>query len=685
MASDDYDTGSNGSGSEAMSDTDGLTLKLIGWIKQDMGHVAEWRKEAREAFDFYSGNQWSEDDLNTLREKNRPPLVFNRVAPLVNAITGSEINNRREIRFIPREEGDAEANEVLSAAAEWFRDECGAEDEESDAFQDAVISGMGWTDTRLDFDDIPDGAPKVERMDCLEMGWDCYSQKPNLEDARRMWRVRELSYEDAAELTGVEEKSLLHAGWIKGFEDGEGAHDQDRADRYEGGQEEFADSYAKKKCLVVEIRWIEKQVYWRGPDLQNPGQLREYAKEQIDLISKNLPGFKAVKQYRKVVRRAFIGSQVLGKPDAPLVPPGTGLFGWECITGYRDKTKRHWYGVVRAAKDPQRWSNKFFSQVMFLLNSQSKGGIVAEESAFNDIRQAERSWAKADEITWAKDGSLSGDRPKVIPKSPAQFPAGFFTLFQEAKESISDVTGLSQEFIGTREVDQAGVLEYQRRQSSLNLLASLFNALRRYRKRQGRIMLFLIQEHLADGRLIRIVGDNLGQYVPLTKADVAQREYDIIVDDSPASPNERERTWQILMQMLPMVKDLITPDVAIEMLSISPLPASLVNDLRKKAQEAAAQPKPPGPEEVKAQAEQQKFQMEMAGKQADIQAKQVENQMDVEMKGIDLMIKQQEAALKAQVDRQKLQNDMNRLAVQEQANRIAAQRANSQRTSAAKQ
>src|SRR5690606_2834903 len=135
---EDYTSGPDSSDSGAMPDD--LTRKLIGWIKEDMPHVSKWRKEAREDFNFYAGNQWSEEDLNELRAKMRPALTFNRIAPLVNAITGSEINNRREVRYIPREQGDAHANEVLSNAAEWFRDECGAEDEESDAFQDAVIS-----------------------------------------------------------------------------------------------------------------------------------------------------------------------------------------------------------------------------------------------------------------------------------------------------------------------------------------------------------------------------------------------------------------------------------------------------------------------------------------------------------------------------------------------------------------
>src|SRR5690606_11933766 len=278
---------------------------------------------------------------------------------------------------------------------------------------------------------------------------------------------------------------------------------------------------------------------------------------------------------------------------------------------------------------------------------------------------------------------------------PAQFPAGFFTLFQESKEAINDVTGLSMEFLGTREVDQAGVLEYQRRQSSLNLLASLFNSLRRYRKRQGRVMLYLIQEHLADGRLVRIVGDDMRQYVPLTRADVANREYDIIVDDSPSSPNEKDRTWQILMQMLPMVRDMITPDIALELLSMSPLPASLVEKIRQKAMEAQQQPQPPSPEEMKAQLEMQKGQMELEGKQLELQAKQAETalnlqakqadaQIGAEMKGLDLMIEQEKARMQLAVEEQKLQNEMQGLAIRSEQNRIARQRANSQRTSSAK-
>lgn len=678
---DDYAVSASDDG-ERRSDYGGLLLRLKGWYTKDIVRVQKWREEAKESFEFFAGKQWSEDDENALRAKNRVPVVFNRIAPIVNAVVGSEINNRREVQYIPREIGDAQANEVLTAAGEWFRDQTGAEDEESDAFEDTVVAGMGWTDTRLDFEEDPDGAPKVERIDPMEMVWDCSASKPNLQDAERLFRVKEFPWSEAQQLFPGVPREMLNATWARSGSDGAEPHDQDRADDYDGTQSDMAGAGYQKNCLIVEARWMEREAFYRGPDMQT-GEVREYDEKQIKLIRQQVPDFPAVRQTRKVVRRAFIGKDVLAEPDRPLVPPG--MFGWECMTGYRDKVAGLFYGVVRAAMDPQRWTNKFFSQVMFLLNSQSKGGIAAERGAFEDDRQAEASWAKSDEITWLKKNALSGPNPLIMPKAPAQFPAGFFTLFQESKEEITQVTGLSPEFIGTREVTQAGVLEMQRRQSSLNLLASLFNSLRRYRKRQGRTMLYLIQNHLSDGRLIRIVGDDKKQYVPLTKENVASSTYDIIVDDAPTSPNEKERTWGILMQLLPMVKEMMTPDVALEMLKYSPLPASMVDKIMKKAQEQQEQAaQQPSPEEQAMAMKQQEMEMDMAGKQADLQMKQQENEMDVQMKGIDLMIKQVEAQNKMALDQAKLENDAARLSIQAQSNAISRQNANSRQTSAAK-
>src|SRR5699024_7399886 len=112
--------------------------------------------------------------------------------------------------------GDVKANELYTGAGEWFRDRSHAEDAETDSFSDMLITGMGWTETRIDFDNNPAGDPIIDRIDALEMVWDRHAKKRNLVDARRLWRVRRMPYSEAKEL--IEEdysRNDMDADWTE--------------------------------------------------------------------------------------------------------------------------------------------------------------------------------------------------------------------------------------------------------------------------------------------------------------------------------------------------------------------------------------------------------------------------------------------------------------------------------------
>jgi hypothetical protein len=627
-------------------DDEALYTQVKAWYGPDNEKFKLWWKGASETdkgaeedFKFRDGDQWSADDKQTLIDQERPVLVFNRTGVLVDAVVGAEIGNRREVRFYPREQNDAKPNELLTSAAEWFRDQCDAEDEETEAFKDTVTAGMGWTETRLDFEVNEAGDPVVDHFDPREARWDHNSTKANLVDSKRRWRVRKMLLADAKAMFPGFEDEDYNASWADDeSSDGESPRRIEEGNRYNGeGKEASTD----KRVTIVGCQYFQKVPYYKalilGPDGM-PQQV-ELDQKKFDIAQASGAVLKSVKLSRKKVVVCYLGAKVLKKP----APTQTGDFTWQCITGLKDHNKGVFYGIVRRAKDPQRWANKWLSQMMHILNSQAKGGVMAEKDAFENQRQAEESWAASERITWLKKGALSGPQgTKIQAKPVAVFPAGFDRLLQYADDAIIKSTGINMELLGMRDATQPGVLEYQRKQAGVTILASFFDSLRRYRKLQGRGMLYLIQNFLSDGRLVRIVGEEETKYVPLTKEAATSAEYDVIVDDSPTSTNEKEKTWQLLQGVLPMLKGMVTPDLMLMLAEYSPLPSSLVEKL-KGAQKQAQQDPQSNPA---VQLEQQRMQLEAEKMKLEgdkIALERMKVQQEAASLGIQLQIEQVKA------------------------------------------
>jgi hypothetical protein len=227
-------------------------------------------------------------------------------------------------------------------------------------------------------------------------------------------------------------------------------------------------------------------------------------------------------------------------------------------------------------KDPQRWANKFLSQIMHIINSNAKGGLLAEEGAFIDPKKAEDTWADPAAVVMLKNGGLQ----KVKERQAGNYPSGLDKLLQFAIGSIPDVTGVNLEFMGQVDRQQAGVLEQERKKSAFIILAGYFDSLRLYRKEQGRLLAHFIKEYMNDGRIIRITTDEGEQAVPLHLTD-DMMEYDIIVDEAPSSPNLKQEVWATLGELIPQM---LKAGVGIppEVLKFSPLPTDVANAFMRK-------------------------------------------------------------------------------------------------------
>lgn len=551
------------------------------WFRGDKAHTSRWRREAREAFKFLAGRQWSEEDQAKLREELRPCITFDRSSVIIDAISGNEIQSRQQVQYLPRELGDAMANEVLTEAARWFDQESEAEDEDSEAFVDCIMTGIGVTETRIDFDEDPDGMPAVDRVNCLEFYWDKAAVKQNLKDARRMWRLKGFTADEIKD-RGWDPREADCAVWSDADPFGpDRLHSNDPFDRYSQSEEQDFDEENEGRNKIYYVLHLQYWVYEDYYRVIDPitGKMVDMDEGKFQKVNSALGkvgmGLDHVKAKRRCYYQAFIGKHVLEHSKNACEND----FTWKVITAKRDRQYNSWYGLYRALKDPQQWANKWLSQILHILNSNSKGGLLYESGVFANQEEAEEAWARPDGMVELRPGSLVAGRVKE--KQQAQFPTGFQVLTEFAIHAIRDVTGINLEFLGQREATQPGVLEYQRRQAGMTVLAPLFNSLQRYRRQRGKLMLYYIQTYLSDGRLIRITGDNNQQYIPLVKQ--ADMKYDIIVDDAPTSPNQKEAVWQSFMQILPGVKDVVPPKILLQLLDYSPLPTSVVQKIKEAA------------------------------------------------------------------------------------------------------
>ncbi|GJE74508.1 portal protein [Methylorubrum suomiense] len=561
-----------------------LLRKLQGWFRADRDASSKWRSEARIDYDFVAGEQWAPEDAAALREQGRPPITFNRVLPVIKAVAGSEVNARQDIQYLPREVGDGALNELLTEGSRYLADEAEAEDEESDAFVDCAICGLGVVEMRLDYEIDPDGAYCEDRVNPLEMFWDASAAKRNLSDARRIFRAKSMDRLEAEGLFPDTDPSVLDAAWAED-RDGGKPHREIGAGERRIDRPGTADE-GTSRVTIVECQWWERV---RIAVAINPatGETTEMEPEQAAVLERRanvlaMP-VQIVHRMKRRYRRAFLGTEVLEQGPAP----AGDRFSYAFLTGDRDQNRNSWFGIVRPMRDPQRFANKWLSQTLDMLNRQAKGGMMMEEGAVPDQAAFEASYAKPGAISWMTDGALMGGRMKEKPLPV--LPSGHWQLMEFAIGSIRDSSGVNLELLGAKQQEQAGVLEYQRKQAAMTILASLFDALRRARKHIGRVRLYFIQTYLSDGRLIRIVGDKGTRVVPLVR-DKTAGQYDVVIDEAPNSPNQQERVWATFVQVLPIIKDMITPQVLLEVLPYSPFPDSFVAKLRELLANAPTDP-----------------------------------------------------------------------------------------------
>lgn len=609
-------------------DNDVLLQRFDEWDSALTAHWSKWQQDAREWYGFVGGDQWTDEERSQMEGSGKIAVTFNLTGPIVDAVQGAEIQNRQQPMFYPRTVGATGISDVLTQGANYVSDNCNGDQEDSEAFWDTLVCGLGWTETRPEVEDDEVDLIK-ERIDPLQMKADPAARKRCLEDMRYLKREIPMSpdeFDDFKAQIGREDIEGLDGG---GIGDGKRLTIVNPRQRYTNGLLGEGDM-ATDTVVVDEWQWWDREPAYlakaASADDPNVVALKSHTADEFSQLvaahkEAGLPAPSHVKSTKKVFWRAFVGDgEVLFKEQLL-----EGDFRYKCITGKRDRNSGTWFGLVKPMVDPGKFVNKLYSEILHIVRTNANGGMALEEDAVNDITQFEKTWAATDKITWLKAGSLSGPHgQKMLPKTPPPVQQALFELMTFAKDMVQATTGVNEEILGMVGRDQPGVLEAQRKQAAYGLLSAFFDAKRRYQREQGRLLLGQMRVYFPPDKLVRVAEKGEEQYVPIALSLDAQK-YDVVVDEAPAGPDQKAKVVAVLMPLLPQLlqANLIGPETLADIIPYLPIPASVANKLANDIRAKAAQP----PDPMVAAAQQSKLQNEQAdtkSKTADAAHKQAQ-------------------------------------------------------------
>jgi len=518
--------------------------RIRSWFKQAVDHGSEWRKLAREEYDFVRGKQWTDDDKAALTEKGRPALTINKIRPHLNILSGYQRVNRYEVAFEPRTSDDFESCEIRKGVTKYIMDNCDYNDVESAVFMDGVIGGIGWFHVFYDWDyTAMDGEINIARVSPFDIYTDPEARKPDYSDGKYMFRAK---WVDKEELCDIYPEA---ADEIRGeFR----RYDVDEKDADMVGTEPLWYNRDIKKVRLVECWYKERvtQTRFMLPD----GSVTDEMPPMTPCTPFQVP-------IEKVRMAVIMGDLKLEEMDSPYQHRE---FPFVPFTLYHYGEGDIPCGVVRDVKDPQREINKKRSQILHILNTQGNSGLFTEESAMTEDQQERyrRFGSKPGAIIEVSDGTLTGGRIREI--QPSAPPIGLIQSAQESEADIPRITGINESMLGISSPQQSGrAIELNQRQAVTNI-APFFDNLRKskraivqqlwgYKGHKG-----LIPQYYTEQKVFRIVGKygkeefvtvnqpvqtidpQTGQVITMVLNDLSQGNYDVIISDTPYSVSQRQ-------------------------------------------------------------------------------------------------------------------------------------------------
>ena len=625
-------------------------------LKKDTELLEQWEKHknisesgldeqhtsARDDHTFYAGDSMAYSATVTDKGR-RSSIVFNKVKPYVDAVAGFMVQLRRKPQYQARmfdSEQQRELSTYYNAVSDYVRDNANMSHLESRQDREMLITGIGAIDTNIIYEHNPDGEVRAENIQFDDIFWDPQSREPNIVDSRWVFRRKKFNRKEAVkrfkgtkpedfESYKNEQTNFTYnpqGGLYDKIALGIGVTEEDLVQVYYYQYWELETYYrARNPLFEIEDPIVGAQVA-QLMEVMRQRRERAASKETVedyfefDPFAEYLVMTPSIKtdmkevfdffnldvEYQRHEKRVYYtvivtGEEILDKFKSPDQQGFTIKFK----TGDYDEENNRWFGMVHQLKHPARYANKALTEMLYVIASNSKGGVMYEESAVEDPARFEQQWATTRSAIKVNDGALSGG--KIAPKAQAALPSGFENVYTISNDSMGEVTGINKEFLGNATSSQvSALLESQRINQVVSTLACYFDSIAFYQKEHARLMMtyFKMLAENSEGRMIRIIGEDGTQRFDVLTQDKFNVEYDVDIGEAPISATQKQETAQLMMQMADKVSVF---GQNIYAMVVDYLP---IKEADKAKMIEALQPPPPSPEQQQAQQALQQIQME---------------------------------------------------------------------------
>ncbi|EGP07338.1 hypothetical protein CSIRO_3070 [Bradyrhizobiaceae bacterium SG-6C] len=498
----------------------------------------KWFDEAVESFGFYeTWGQWTQEEREQLKNVMAiAPVTVNKIAPRLNNVAGAEIQTRTRIVFRARsfDKGEQQTAEALSDLAMFVQDKNNSPHIMSHVGHDSRICGVG-----LHEFDVQNGVIYEARRNPLEGVWDSRDRTPGMSNQGRFSLLNWMSRAEAKEMFPDKADELdQDTGWDLGLKCASNTM------RLRAG---YRDRNADE-LLIVEHFYRTPCKYYecvtRGMKL-----VTTFDEKEARQMSRMRPGTR-VRDYEtkngyKVSIAYFTGNVLLELvEDAYQLNPAKGLFLVTPTICFRETNTGIPYGLIRAAKDPQRLYNKTKTRIAWLMASHQ---VIMEGDAADESKVRSEA-AKPDGVLIKKAG-----KELTINRHENAISQGLEVALSYDRD-IQDALGVYDENVGKQTNVTSGVgINSRKAGGDRNQELAKDNVLA-MNKRRAEKLLYLVQSVFTEQTAFWVTDDKgeakqvmLNEPVlgddnkpvldkhgePVLKCDIKTGVYDLYVEEVP--------------------------------------------------------------------------------------------------------------------------------------------------------